>query len=161
MAQTPKQQWQDSTIEKLIADALAIEAESARKAGALGFMARAMVQTTLPHSRVEGNEFTRSNGHFSLTMLAPSAIGLPYGNIPRLLLAWLTTEAVRKKERLIPLGDNLSSFMRELGLVPTGGRWGTITRLREQTERLFSCSVSCRYQAEGGRVGGGFMMADK
>ncbi len=153
--------WGDATIDKLITEALAIEEESAKKAGALGFMARAMVQTTLPHKAVEGNEFTRSNGHFSLTMLAPSAIGLPYGNIPRLLLSWLTTEAVRKKERLIPLGDNLSGFMRELDLVPTGGRWGTIRRLREQTERLFSSSVSCRYQAEGGRAGGGFMMADK
>lgn len=80
-------QWSDATIDKLITEALAIEEESAKKAGALGFMARAMVQTTLPHKAVKGNEFTRSNGHFTLSMLAPSAIGLPYGNIPRLLLA--------------------------------------------------------------------------
>lgn len=153
--------WGNATIDKLITEALAIEEDSAKKAGALGFMARAMVQTTLPHSRVEGNEFTRSNGHFTMSMLAPSAIGLPYGNIPRLLLAWITTEAVRRKEREIPLGDNLSDFMRQLDLVPTGGRWGTITRLREQTERLFASSISCRYQADGGRVGGGFMLADK
>ena len=26
-------------------------------------------------------------------MLSPSGVGLPYGNLPRLLVAWLTTEA--------------------------------------------------------------------
>ena len=35
--------------------------------------------------------------------------------------------------------------MAELDLVPTGGRWGTITRLRDQMRRLFSCTVSCDY----------------
>jgi hypothetical protein len=155
-----RRQWADTTISKLLSEALAIEEESAKKAGAVGFMARAMVQTTLPHKAVKGNEFTRSNGHFTLSMMAPAVIGLPYGNVPRLLLAWLTTEAVRRKEREIPLGDNLSDFMRQLDLVPTGGRWGTITRLREQAERLFACSVSCRYCDEGGRGGSGFMLAD-
>ena len=32
--------------------------------------------------------------------------------------------------------------MRELGMVPTGGRWGSINRLKDQTKRLFSCTVS-------------------
>ena len=40
------------------------------------------------------------------------------------------------------LGDSLSGFMRQLDLVPTGGRWGSITRLRNQTERLFASSVT-------------------
>jgi hypothetical protein len=35
--------------------------------------------------------------------------------------------------------------MVELDLVPTGGRWGPITRLRAQTRRLFSCAVSANY----------------
>ena len=48
--------------DRLISDALAIEAEVAINAGALGFMARALVQATLPHKRVAGNEFTRRNG---------------------------------------------------------------------------------------------------
>ena len=37
------------TIDALINQALAIEDEQAQDAGALGFMARAMVQATLPH----------------------------------------------------------------------------------------------------------------
>jgi len=108
-------------------------------------MARALVQATMPHSKTEGNEFARKNGKFSLTMLAPSDIGLPYGPLPRLIMAWITTEAVRTKEQTIILGDTLSSFMRSLGLLPTGGRWGSITRLKNQMKRLLACSVTCSY----------------
>ena len=59
------------SVERLINDALAIESESALEAGALGFMARAMVQATLPHKKVDGNEFERRNGNFTLSLLAP------------------------------------------------------------------------------------------
>ena len=134
------------TIDTLINQALAIEDEQAQDAGALGFMARAMVQATLPHSKVAGNEFTRVNGNYSLTIMAPSSIGLPYGTIPRLLLAWLTTEAVKTKSRELELGDSLSGFMAELDMMPTGGRWGSITRLKDQSRRLFSSSITAVYE---------------
>lgn len=148
-------------IEQLIAETLAIEAESAQDAGALGFMARAMVQATLPHKKVDGNEFERRNGAFSLHLLAPSKIGLPYGTIPRLLLAWLTTEAVRTQSRELELGESLSGFMRELDLVPTGGRWGSITRLKDQTKRLFASTVSATYDDKQRHAEAGFRLADR
>lgn len=133
-------------VEALIGEALAIEAEAAREAGALGFMARAMVQATLPHRKVAGNEFIRRNGAFTLSLMAPTRVGLPYGTVPRLLLAWLTTEAVKTRNRELELGDSMSAFMAELGLVPTGGRWGSITRLKEQSHRLFSSTVTAIYE---------------
>lgn len=152
---------QGDAVLRLINDALAIEAEAAQDAGALGFMARAMVQATMPHRKVDGNEFTRRNGNFTLTMLAPSKVGLPYGTVPRLLMAWLTTEAVRTKSRELELGDSLSGFMRELDLVPTGGRWGSITRLKEQARRLFSSTVSATYEDAGKFADMGFRVADQ
>jgi len=133
-------------LERLFAEAVAIEAESAKEAGALSYMARTMVMATLPHRKVEGNEFVRHNGNFTLSLLSPSHIGLPYGSIPRLLVAWVTTETVRTKERELILGETLSEFMRALDLVPTGGRWGTITRLKDQMIRLFSSSVTYSYK---------------
>lgn len=151
----------DAALDRLISDALAIEAEEALKAGALGFMARALVQATLPHKRVVGNEFTRRNGAFTLNLLAPSAVGLPYGTVPRLLLAWLTTEAVRTRSRELVLGDSLSSFMRELDMMPTGGRWGSITRLKTQTLRLFSTTVDCFYTSEERTGMVGYRIADQ
>jgi hypothetical protein len=132
-------------LDRLISNALQIEEEAAKEAGALGFIARSLVQATMPHSRPQGNEFTRKNGAYSVTMLSPSSIGLPYGTIPRLLLIWLTTEATRTQKREIVLGDNLNEFMHQLGLTPTGGRWGSITRLKDQMTRLFSTSISCTY----------------
>jgi len=131
--------------ERFINEAIAIDTIDAIEAGALGFTARALVQATMPHTRVAGNEFTRKNGDYTLTMLAPSDVGLPYGIIPRLLMAWLSTEAVKTKSREIVLGNSLSEFMKELNLIPTGGRWGNITSLRTQMARLFSASISCTY----------------
>jgi Plasmid encoded RepA protein len=137
-------------VDRLINDAMSIESQTAQDAGSLGFMARALVQATLPHSKVVGNEFVRRNGNYTLTMIAPSAIGLPYGVIPRLLLAWMTTEAVKTQSRDIELGDSLSAFMAELGMIPTGGRWGSITRLKDQTKRLFGSMISASYEDKHG-----------
>ena len=138
------------TLSLLITQSMAIEAEDAAKAGAVGFMARALVQATLPHSKTAGNEFSRTNGNFTLSLLAPSHVGLPYGAIPRLLLSWMTTEAVRTKSRELELGDSLSGFMRELDLIPKAGRWGTTLRLKEQMTRLFASSVTCTYSDKRG-----------
>ena len=142
--------------QKLIEEALAIEAEDAKEVGAVGYMARAMVQATMPHSPTDKLLFRRENGAYRLTMIGHPELGLPFGSYPRLLLSWLTTEAVLSKSPEIELGPTLSSFMRELGLIPAGGRWGTIHRLRDQMKRVFSTSVSCEYQDDFHDAGAGF-----
>ena len=135
----------DDDLDKLVEQALMIEAEEARQVGAVGFIARALTQATLPHRAMPGCEFKRRNGSFILSVLSPSDVGLPYGSIPRLLVSWVTTEAVRTKSPVLELGPSLSAFMAELGLTPTGGRWGSITRLRDQMTRLFASSLTCIY----------------
>lgn len=137
--------YSPKSIAEIAAEYLAMEAEEAQEGGYFGFMARALVQATMPHSKVKGAEFERSNGKFSLSMLAPSKIGLPYGALPRLIMSWMTTEAVRTKERQLILGDSLSEFMRHLGLSRTGGPRGDITRLKNQMKRLLACSITCIY----------------
>jgi Plasmid encoded RepA protein len=150
----------NKNLNKLILEILSMEEESAKEAGTLGYMARILTQATIPHKKVLGNEFTRTNGLFSLSIISPSKIGLPYGTIPRLLLSWITTEAVRKKTPEIVLGQTLSGFMQELGLIPSGGRWGTIIRLRDQMQRLFSSSISCHYEKEDEKMASlGFRLA--
>jgi hypothetical protein len=132
-------------IDNLINEALEMEQNEAREAGTIGFTARSLIQATLPHSKIDSPVFSRTNGHFQLSMMAAPDIGLPYGSIPRLLLSWMTTEAIRTKDKHLILGDNLSSFMEKLELVPKGGRWGTIARLKDQMKRLFKCAISCTY----------------
>jgi hypothetical protein len=132
-------------------EALALEQQPAQGTGSLGFMARLLVQATLPHKDpgLGVHTFERSNGKLRLVIMAPPEIGLPWGKTPRLLLSWLTTEALRTRSPLLELGTNLSAFMRELGLAPTGGRRGTISRLKDQIRRLFASSIHCSYEERG------------
>lgn len=134
-------------VDRLITEALAIEAEEAKEAGALGYMARALVQATIPHRSIKEATFTRKNGNYTFTITNPGT-GLPYGTVPRLLLAWIATEAVTTQSRELELGHNLSDFMRQLDMVPTGGRWGSITSLKNQSRRLFSSFIQCTYSAK-------------
>lgn len=141
-----------STSMKMLLDA-AVDIKMDPNAKEMAFMARALVQATLPHSDPgDVPIWGRSNGRLMLTIKPdweldqktgkPRNVGVPYGTIPRLLLFWITTEAVRTNSRRIELGESLSAFMRDLGLTPTGGRWGSITRLREQMKRLFRSKIS-------------------
>ena len=101
----------------------------------LGFMSRTLAQISLPHSELKSNYFERTSGLMTLSVVAHPKKGLPYGSYPRLLLAWLCTEAVRTKSPKIHLGSNQAEFMRKLAL----GRDGrTIATLKEQTSRLVS-----------------------
>ena len=67
----------------------------------LGFMARLMALCSLPRTN-PGNrlQYKRRNGPYKLVMIAGADNKLPYGNLPRLLLAWVCTEAVRTQNRI-------------------------------------------------------------
>lgn len=135
-------------LPEIVQECFALEAEDAKSAGKLGYMARAIIQATLPHKAVASNEFVRENGFFSLTIMAPSKVGLPYGSIPRLLLSWLTTEAFYTRSPVLTVGPTLSAFMAELGLSRQGGKRGDITRFRKQAESLFASQIYLRYENE-------------
>ena len=129
----------------------------------LGFMARLMALCSLPRTN-PGNRwrYIRQNGPYKLIMISGGDTKLPYGNIPRLLLAWVCTEAVRTQSRELVLGSSLSEFMRKLGLTPvSGGTTGGRTRLRNQMKRLFSCTVSLIYENTSGFARLSSLVADK
>jgi len=119
------------------------------------YMARQLVQVTLPHKN-PGNvpTWSRKNGNLTLR-IQPGykkdnstgkdiCVGYPYGVIPRLLLFWIITEAVRIRSRRLGLGHSLNGFMAELGLnhETGGGKRSDAKRLREQMERLFNAFIS-------------------
>lgn len=144
---------------RLIETGMAIEVDEAKRAGFLGFMARVMAQASLPHSAVEGAEYRRVNGDFVLSIMTPQHIGLPYGSLPRVLLTWISTEAVRTQSRDLELGRSLSEFMGKLGMSPTGGANGSITRLKTQSRSLFASTISTSYQGSRGTIDAGFRIA--
>ena len=113
----------------------------------MGFMARMMALCSLPRTN-PGNrkEYKRVNGPYTLYMIAGGGNKLPFGNFPRLLLAWVCTEAVRTQNRELVLGRSLSEFMRTLGVYSSAG--GVATRLRNQMRRLFNAHVQLVYEDE-------------
>ncbi len=119
-----------------------LESSDAVTAGALGFLPRILVLTTLPHRRPESHRFERFNGRHCLRLSAYRSIGLPYGTYPRVLLSWLTTEAVRTKNPRIHLGATPNDLARTLGLSTISGPRGTAQRLHEQLRRLLSMRLS-------------------
>ena len=81
-----------------------------------GFMARLLTLCSLPRTNPGHQlQYKRVNGPYTLIMTAVGQTGLPFGNLPRLLLAWVCTEAVRTRSRKLVLGSSLSEFMRKLG----------------------------------------------
>ena len=110
-----------------------------------GFMARMMALCSLPRTNPGDRiRYRRVNGPYTLYMVAGGGNKLPYGTLPRLLLAWVCTEAVRTQSPELLLGDSLSEFMRKVGIYSTSG--DKHTRLRNQMRRLFGCTVSPLYE---------------
>ena len=118
----------------------------------LGFMARLMALCSLPRTNPDDQLlYKRVNGPYRLYMQAGPENKLPFGNIPRLLLAWVCTEAVRTQSRELILGKSLYEFMRKLGMEDrSGSPRGDRARLRNQMKRLFRCTVSLIYEDERG-----------
>jgi len=117
----------------------------------LAYLARQLVQCTLPHADPgDVPLWTRTNGNVTLviarTGFDPNTrqpIGYPYGSLPRLLLFWLNTEAVRTGKRRLEMGDTFAGFIRQLGLDPSrGGPRSDARRLQEQMRRLFSAAIN-------------------
>lgn len=125
-----------------------------------GYLCRSLVLATLPHSCPKTPTFQRRNGNYTLTVTG-GPHGLPYGTIPRIVLCWLCTEIVRSQSRTINLGASLSQFMADLDLMPTGGRWGSITRLREQMRRLFTSMFTLTRESTGQDSGQNVIIADE
>lgn len=147
---------------KLIENAALIAADSP-DAMERAYMARHLVQVTLPHRQPKDNPpvWTRTNGKVALTIRPGwdhkhnAPLPYPSGSIPRLLLFWVTTEAIRTKQRKIYLQDSLADFMRDVGLDPStgGGVRSDAYRLRVQMEALFRATISFDYM-EGNRKTG-------
>jgi len=140
---------QRKSVKKIIKAAVKIAQDPATDQEK-AYMAVHLVQANIPHSKPKSDVWSRRNGNLVLGIQAGydfktnKSVGLPYGSIPRLILLWLITEAVRTKSRRIELGVSLAGFMRLLGLNPEtgGGKRGDAKRLKEQLQRVFSAKFS-------------------
>ena len=118
----------------------------------LGFMARLLALCSLPRTNPgTRKEYKRVNGPFTLYMTAIGDNKLPFGNFPRLLMAWVSTEAVRTQSRVLILGPSLAKFMKTLGVYSSGGGREQI-KLRNQMKRLFNAHIQLLYEDQHGEA---------
>jgi hypothetical protein len=158
-APKPKPAPKKNRHQELMEHAIELVQEEAQTAGSITFSPRCILLATLPH-RDPGNLpiFLRTNGNYTLSIepgsklnpdrISATPLGYPFGSIPRLVIAWITTEAVRTKSQEIGLGDNLADFLRQLDLGNHGGPRGDITRLRNQMDRLFASRIGFFHAGE-------------
>lgn len=117
----------------------------------MAFTHSVLCQVGLPRSKVEGREFMRQSGAVWVNVQAgildeghgPVAQPIPYGAMPRLALAWLSTYAKRNNTREIPIGDSAAEFLRLMGMDDQGGRY---TTLRKQMHALAACRLQLGYK---------------
>ena len=112
----------------------------------LAFMARVLALCSLPRTNPgRRTRYIRKNGPYTLVMMAGEH-GLPFGNLPRLLMAWVCTQAVLTQSPTLLLGRSLAEFMGRLGIKgDSGGKRGDRTRLRNQMRRLFGSAIQLSY----------------
>ena len=156
-APTPAKALPSKSERRLIETAVEVRQDPPDK-DELAFMARELVQCTLPHSDPGQVPFwARRNGNFTLSITSQfdpqtgKLVGYPYGSLPRLLLFWLTSEAVRTGNRKLELGSTYNEFLRTIGLSPNtgGGARGDGPRVRNQSRRLFTSNISFIYAEQG------------
>ena len=113
----------------------------------MAFAHSILCQVGLPRSKTDAREFMRKSGDAWINVQAgwldegkgPVQQSLPYGAMPRLALAWVSTYAVRNHTREIPIGKSAAEFLRLMGMGDTqGARYAT---LREQMHALAACRL--------------------
>jgi hypothetical protein len=117
----------------------------------MAFTHAVLCQVGLPRARTEAREFMRRSGDAWINIQAgwldegngPVQQPIPYGAMPRLALAWVSTYAVREKTRLIPIGDSAAQFLRFMGLDTQGARYAT---LRRQMHALAACRLQLGFK---------------
>lgn len=144
--------------DKLAEARFLLEEEDASSANALGFVHAVMSQIGLPRSPQKERVWTRSNGAASLTVLAGGITKrgvreeqpLPQGPYARLILADISTYAVRHKTPLVPMEASVSAYMRKrLKLLVSGGTKGTYTSFKREAIALASAHVELSLNYNG------------
>ena len=117
----------------------------------MAFTHAVLCQVGLPRSKVEGREFMRQSGAAWVNVQAgyldegrgPVLQPIPYGVMPRLALAWVSSYAKRDNTREIPIGDSAAEFLRLMGMDDQGARY---TTLRRQMHALAACRLQLGFK---------------
>ncbi len=120
----------------------------------MAFTHAVLCQVGLPRAKVEGREFMRQSGAAWVNVQAgyldegkgPVQQPIPYGVMPRLALAWVSTYAVRHGAREIPIGDSAAEFLRLMLGADTVSQGARYTTLRKQMHALAACRLQLGFR---------------
>ncbi len=125
---------------------LGLELDELQVACPTAYLPPFLLQATLPHAKPKGTHFERGSSRLKLSIVANAKFGLPYGMMPRLLLAWICTEACRTQSQHLDLGKAQSHFLKQLKL-PSDGRY--IKALHTQILALLWSQISVAVSGSG------------
>ena len=130
----------------------------------IGYTHTIFVQSLFPYNPTDEYRRVLGQGSMQVTLMSPN--GLPYGKYPRLIMAYIITTALQRayqyqrgnitldEARVIPLGDSLNEFFHAMGINAraTGGKSGSITRIKEQLHRLVSSTITVEKRIKNEKV---------
>lgn len=133
-------------------DTLASILERRPSSAEFAYQHAVLCQVGLPRRRVDGPRFIRRSGDAWLNVQAgmldegkgPVKQPVPYGPLPRLALAHVSTFAVQNRTPDVPIGDSASTFLRRIGVEPDGGK--RFSSLRRQMHALAACYIQLGYR---------------
>lgn len=114
-------------------------------------------QVGLPRRKVDGLEFERTCGNAGLYIRAGKLWDgeqfiqqpVPYGPMPRLILSYLNSEALKNNSPIIEVGKSATDFLKKLGKSPSGGNTGSYTSFRKQVLALSACNLTLGFNVNG------------
>ncbi len=130
--------------DRLIKKSIEIESLDVKDAKSLNYIIKLFSQAYLPYKNPHTDKIIRRNGNFEVQITANKG-QLPYGSIPRLMIAWIITEIVQKKSKKIMLGNNMRRFIKEIGLDTNGRKY---KQVKEQISALFTTTFRLSYLDE-------------
>lgn len=142
--------------QKLIDTSIKIAAEPPG-GSEMAFAHAILCQVGMPRSKVDGNEFVRKCGGAVLKITSGDlwdgreliAQPIPYGPMPRLIMSYLNTYALRLGSPEVPVGGSASEFLRMIGKGTNGGTRGVFPSFRKQTQALAACRMILGFNANG------------
>lgn len=116
----------------------------------IDFLHAVLCQVGMPRKHVEGRIFERNNNAVSMILEAGRLyrrgrwvdMPLPYGTRPRLVMVYVSSEAIRTQSRTIEIGESIYEFLKRIGIEPSGGPRGGYTMFTKQMEALAACRMT-------------------
>jgi len=113
----------------------------------LNLLHSGFAMTALPHKKTDLTVWERVGGakgeiklHVESGYLADrTAVGIPYGSLSRLILIYLSSEAVKNNSRIVELGPSMRAFLKRME-IPIGGK--SVKLVRDQSRRISLCRLT-------------------